>query len=74
MSTTKGDISKILRLLADEVDRGEQRVTFNLKAKKYPVLTAEKVRKQDEAARQGWVLDITSPSTIEVTYDSEQAP
>jgi hypothetical protein len=37
-------------MLADEVDRGEQRLTFDLKAKKYPVITAEKLQKQEEAA------------------------
>lgn len=73
MSVTKrSDISGLLRQLADEVDEGTNRLTFKLEARRYPIVTRQSLIDKEEAARNGWVLDNTSPSTLTIDFDGRQ--
>ena len=68
---TKEACAHILREFAAMVEHSKGDVQFELKAKRYPVITKERLMESEEARRNGWVMDVTSPCTIDISYDSK---
>jgi hypothetical protein len=67
---TKEACAHVIREFAAMVEHSKGDVSFELHAKRYPVITKEKLMKREEALRNGYVLDITTPLTVDITYDS----